>query len=169
MDGAGATLTAEVRGADRGRREQQVGKRVDFDSKNFLRPRLRRVMGAQPGFDMAKRQSERDRCPRPAERARRIALDQHQIGPARSPRPGQRLRHALDMLEGVGQPRFPQWCRADGAKTMFGKNQAGVLASEHDDGPRTGTVEGMNHWSKLDRFGTSPDDDGNVWLEQPSP
>ena len=74
-------VAAQIRGIARGGREQQVGNPVDRDSILLLRPRLRWVEAAQTSLDMGKRDASFACRQRPTERARRVALNDYQVGP----------------------------------------------------------------------------------------
>ena len=130
MDSAGDTLAEQIRRREMGRREQQVGEQVDLDSIFFLRPGQRRIVGAQPGFDVGERDHGRGGGARRAERARRIALDDQQIGTIGEERPQCRC-NLFDMRVRVGFTRTIEGDRAIARESMLRRIERRVLAGEN--------------------------------------
>jgi hypothetical protein len=80
-------LRAQVGGGERGRREQELGIRIDRGPIFFLRPGQERIVGAQACLDMRNGDAHLKTSQRRAQRARRVALHDQQVGSRLQQRP----------------------------------------------------------------------------------
>ncbi|HEX6072098.1 MAG TPA: hypothetical protein VFY95_03725 [Sphingomicrobium sp.] len=80
VDLARNLLVAQVARRELGRREQQVGLGVDRGAILLLGPGQAWVMRSKPCFDMGHADAGSEACERSTETARRIALDDEQVG-----------------------------------------------------------------------------------------
>jgi len=142
-----------------GRSEQEVGEEVDLNSIFLLRPGERRIMRAQPGFDVGERDGFSGRGARSAERARRIALHDDEF------RFGTR-QHRCECLADHPHVRvrigFSDTIEADDRETVqpvIRRVQLWMLPGENQRWSEAALVERCGDRRKLDGFGTCTDDE----------
>jgi len=103
-----------------------------------------------------------------AERARRVALHDEEVGYRPNQRP-QRPRHGADMgmrvfLAGAGEDDPGKVPEAE-----VGRFESGVLAGQDEARNEAARREGAGNRLELDGFGPGPDDQPDVSGTQPSP
>ena len=98
-------LSAKIMGIGECWCEQQVGEPVDCHPVYLLGPGHGRVVGAQACFDMSERDAKFTCCQCAAKCARRITLDDDQIGGIERQEPPKRRPDHFGVLHGVGLPR----------------------------------------------------------------
>ena len=104
-----------------------------------------------------------------AERARRVALDEQQVGRVEIEVRAELARDGEGVGERVLLPRAMKLDRRQAGEAMVGGAQPGMLAGEDVARGLARRRQGMSEWRKLDRFGTSADDERNKITAQRSP
>jgi len=168
VDPARHALAGEIEGGEVGRREQQVGARVDLGAIFLLRPRQRAVAGAEPGFDMGERDRGCERGARAAERARRIALDDQQVGRPRE----QRSKRGFDFADvrvGILLAGTVEMERGINVQAMVPWIERSMLPGEDERGRQPALGERVGDGGEFDRFRPGADDQPYVRGLQPSP
>jgi hypothetical protein len=157
----------KIRSRKQGRREQQVGAGVDRRTVFLLRPRHGRVMAAQAGFDVRDRDSGSERREGATESARRVSLDDEQIG--RLAKLGQDCgRDASDVRMRVFRTGAAEPRRRKGAHVEI-RGIKLVLPGQDERRSHASRRQRPGDRCKLDRFGSGADDQPNVRGMQPSP
>ncbi len=168
VDPARHALAGEVEGGEIGRREQQVGARVDLGAILLLRPGQGAVAGAEPGFDVGERDRGCQRAARAAERARRIALDDQQVGRLRE----QRSKRGFDFAHvrvGILLAGTAELERGINVQAMVARIERSMLPGEDERGRQPALGERAGDGGEFDRFRPGADDQPYVRGLQPSP
>ena len=105
---------------------------------------------------------------RPAERARRVALDDQQIRPLLK-RLQKRAGDVLDVPVRIGRARAMELRRVAVAKTVIGGIEAGMLPGDNQRGLQVEAGERAGDGRQLDRFGPGADDQPDIRATQISP
>lgn len=169
VDLAIAIFGAKIGGGGCGRREQHVGESVDFAAEFLLGPWRGGVEAAQTGLDMGEWQGVAARGAGPAERARRIALDDDEAGRVATPVAIERAGDVVDMVERIAATGATEGSGREAAKTVIGEVEPWVLAGQHQphlDPPR---VERCRDGRELDGFRPGPNDETDTIGAQLSP
>ena len=168
VDSAWNALAGKVEGGEVGRCEQQVGTGVDLGPIFLLRPGQGAVAGAEAGLDMGERNRGRERGAGTAERARRVALDDQQVGRGREQR-SKRGFDPGDMRVGVLLAGAIEMQRGIYVQPMVARIEPSMLAGEDQRGRQPALGERMCEGGELDGFGPGADDQPDVRGLQPSP
>ena len=108
---------------------KQVGQSVDRDPVFFLRPGQVGIVGPKSRLDMGQRDARLARRQRAAERARRVALDDEQIGRVHRQQPLERRPDQVGMEHRVGLTRAAERNRLrKPSQAMIGQLKARMLA-----------------------------------------
>ena len=125
-------------------------------------------MASKPGFDVRDGYCRGESRQRPAKRARRVALDDEQVGGLAQLRQDRR-GHGLDVRMRVLRPRAIQSRRRISAEAMVGGVEVGVLAGQDQSRLHIASRERSGDGGKLDRFGPGADDEPDIRRKQTSP
>ena len=106
---------------------------------------------------------------RRTERARRVALDEQQVGRVEIEVRAELARDGEGVGERILEPRAMKLDRRQAGEAMVGGAQTGMLTGEDEARDHSRRRQGMGEWCKLDRFGTSTDDERNKITAQRSP
>ena len=167
VDLARGVLRAKVRRGQRGWREQQVGPRVDCGPIFLLGPGQERVMGPEPRLDMGDRHLGGEGGERRAKRARRIALDDQEVGRRAKPlekRGGDGADVAVRVL--LARATEPLGRKAGETKLVRVK---AMLPGDDERGRKPALGERVRDGRQFDRFGPGADHQPDVGGIQPSP
>ncbi len=149
--------------------EQQVGEPVDGHPVALLGPRHRQVEAAQPRLDVRERQVKRGGGPCPAERARRVALDNDHVGQVADQHRHDRALDAGGMLDRVGDAGAIEPVAGQAAQAMMARAERGMLAGQQQARGDADRGQGVGQRCELDRFRTSTDDELDAVSGQRSP
>lgn len=125
-------------------------------------------MASQASLDMRHRDGRNEAGEGASERARRITLDDEQVGPASAELRRYRGNNGLDvrmriLCAGAAEPR-----RGIGGEIEFGRIEI-VLASQDQRWANAALGKRSGHWGKLNCFGSGADDQFHVRRVQRSP
>jgi hypothetical protein len=168
MHAAANAFMSEVEPSKVGRREQQGGARVNLGAIFFFRPRQGAIVSPQAGFDMRDGHARRERSPRRAECAGRIALYDQQLGRLGKERGKRRfdLPHVRVrvLLAGAGEidPRIA-------VEPVLGRIERVVLPGEDQARVQAARGQRGGDGCQLDRFRPGANDQPYVPAIQPSP
>src|SRR6185436_19965865 len=126
------------------------------------------VAGAEPGFDMGERDRGCERGPRAAERARRIALDDQQVGWPREQRSKRRFDFA-DVRVGILFAGTVELERGINVQAMVAWIERSMLPGEDERGRQPAFGECSCDGGEFDCFRPGADDQPYVRGLQPSP
>ena len=172
VERARAAFAVEVGGGACGRGEQQVGdggrsrQRNCSSGQGERGSKLRR-----PASTWASGRPQLLGGARAAERARRVALDDHQFGRRAAPVALERARRPRRHgRAGRARPAQPSGVARHAAKAMVGKIEPGMLAGEVEmDGDAPRAIELERDRRELDGFGPGSDDETDTNRLQLSP
>jgi hypothetical protein len=122
-------------------------------------------MAPQPSLDMGDRDSGELRPKRASKGARRVALDDGQLGSQARQRGSYSAADHPDMRVGVVLPRAIEPNDAVMAEPVIRRIESGVLAGEYQERLDGSLRECCRNRFKLDGFGTSPDDERNATVQ----
>lgn len=168
VDLAAHALASEVGGAELCRREEQLGKAVDRDPELLFRPGPPPVVASQPGLNVSDHYSGSGRRERASERARRVALNDYKCCVIAGSAPEHRLRYGRNMSVGVACALATELQFSPPGQPEPVGVEARMLARENKSRRNRALLQRMDHWRKLDGFGTRADH-GDNGTGQPSP
>jgi len=169
VDRAGHVLGAQIVGGDVGRSEEELGLGINRDPIFLLRPGKEGVMRAKAGLHMCHGNTCGEARERPAERARRVALDDQQIGRSANEQRQKRLGDGADMGVGVFASRLAQVDARISIEAEVALVQVRVLTGEDHRRHHAALRKRARNGLHLDGFGSGADDQPDFRGTQPSP
>jgi hypothetical protein len=127
-----------------------------------------RIVRPQASFDVSDRHSGSEPRKRCAERARRVALHNEEIGP-KVKRPHERRSDRADVAVGIFFTGTSQSIALQTPEPEGFRIELRVLAGQNEAGREAAFNEGNGNGSEFDSFRSGADDQPNVRVSQPSP
>ena len=159
---------AEICGGQRGRREQQVSLGVDRRAIFLFGPGHGRIVAAQPRLDVRDRDGGDEPRQSAAEGARRIALDDQQVGTPAKLRLDRR-GDALDVRMRVFRRRGSGAASLDKRRGRIRRDRGLMLPGQDQRRAHAARRQRSGDRGKFDRFGPGADDQPHVRGLQLSP
>lgn len=161
MDRPAHPLPAQVRGAQLGGREQQLRIGVDRYPKFLFGPGKATIVASKPCLHMGEANAGKGSCKRSSERARRVALDDHQFGTDSGKDRGNGPGDGFDVQVRIVATATVEADVGIRIEPVVGRPRQRVLPGEDQQRRESAFGQCRRDRGELDGFGPGADDKNN--------